>query len=666
MFKKMILAIVSIFITFTIVSCGEETKTYKVKFETNGGSKVETQVVEEGKTATKPVNPTYKGFEFIDWYEDQALEKVFNFSQAITKDITVYAKWKKVKVELEIKPLSSSLNSNLVLYNANKSVKDNKKTEFFDLTKKYVVGDDNAWCAKPEVSFVKYNPETGAVTPTKVSEWNYSITIYLLNGETYEKIENSSDYIDSIDYKNATIDFSAKAIGNSFKVEVLADGLKEKDIMTFTFDVIDGYNVYDAKELSYIDNRTSGDEAAAWKAFKVENNLDENYKPTNLILHTNINITANDVPTYFFYTKDELSKSDSDYERALGSMKDVKNFYFRDLKDNEEFNLYGNYFSLSIETLKEVVRERGKITEEGTVISHTTLLRFEGSEKAHVTLQNTNFIGNAPRVENTIKAGGQICMKVQGPSFEAVNNITTCFFIAYMPNVTYAPFLIDKCKAYDSFNSFIYNWGSCDVTLRDSEMIGAGGPVIIQDHVSPTASDGGSVAKTKIENCNLSSYVVGQEGWFTVVNATAIVPLIKTLNQLFTPLGKSFLKDNADHTLSYFNFICINKSGSAETITNEKIKGSLSIDDSEFNFGETNPYIAALIASGAPVFQSSASTLEAGYGYTDGKGMYSVKKEQIINPADLLYQGEYLGLYYNGMMIVFGFGDAGQVYSAEY
>ena len=43
-----------------------------------------------------------------------------------------------------------------------------------------------------------------------------------------------------------------------------------------------------------------------------------------------------------------------------------------------------------------------------------------------------------------------------------------------------------------------------------------------------------------------------------------------------------------------------------------------------------------------------------------------VKKEQIINPADLLYQGEYLGLYYNGMMIVFGFGDAGQVYSAEY
>ena len=38
MFKKMILAIVSIFITFTIVSCGEETKTYKVKFETNGGN----------------------------------------------------------------------------------------------------------------------------------------------------------------------------------------------------------------------------------------------------------------------------------------------------------------------------------------------------------------------------------------------------------------------------------------------------------------------------------------------------------------------------------------------------------------------------------------------------------------------------------------------------
>lgn len=44
------------------------------------------------------------------------------------------------------------------------------------------------------------------------------------------------------------------------------------------------------------------------------------------------------------------------------------------------------------------------------------------------------------------------------------------------------------------------------------------------------------------------------------------------------------------------NLICINKSGSAEGITAEKIKGSLKIDDvANFDFGASDPYLAALL-----------------------------------------------------------------------
>lgn len=197
-------------------------------------------------------------------------------------------------------------------------------------------------------------------------------------------------------------------------------------------------------------------------------------------------------------------------------------------------------------------------------------------------------------------------------------------------------------------------------------MIGAGGPVIVQDHVRPLEADGGKVAHTKIINSKLESYVVGTEGWFTIVKASAIVPQIKALDALFTPFNKSFLKANSDNTLTYMNLICINKSGSAEGITAEKIKGSLKIDDvANFDFGASDPYLAALLdqtfKNGAPAFQSSAG----GYGYTNGQGLFDLTNTQIVDPSHTIYQGDYLCLYYNGMAITLGYNDAGEIYNLE-
>ena len=67
---------------------------YTVKFESNGGSAVEDQSVNDGEKATKPANPTRETYEFEGWYTDEALSNPFDFDTAITKDITLYAKWK--------------------------------------------------------------------------------------------------------------------------------------------------------------------------------------------------------------------------------------------------------------------------------------------------------------------------------------------------------------------------------------------------------------------------------------------------------------------------------------------------------------------------------------------------------------------------------------------
>lgn len=648
----------------------ENLEKYYVTFIVDGNEYKKEEYL-ENSLITKPTNPIKENYEFKGWFLGDTL---FDFENTkITSNLTLVAKFEEKQSEERIIVYAVNQPEDILLFHTNRKEKENKKTEFFDLTQNYVVGDDNGWSIKPACTFYKVNTITGTQEEVVVSEWEYDIKVYLLNGDVYELLLENSGLIDSIDTKNCIIDFATSAVGSAFKVEVIPTGLTNKQLenvedytISFEFEVVEGYNVYNAKELGYMDNRTSGTEADAWKAFKEANNLASDYFPTNLIFHKNIDVTVNDIPGYFFYKAEELNKSDSDYNRALGSMKDYVNIYVRNIGDNQTFNILGNYYKLSAETLREVVRDDGQITPEGEAISHASLFKIEGSETGSSSIQNLNMIGNAPRVENNIKAGGQILIKVEGPAFTAYNNLAACFFITYFPNYTFTEFLMDKCKAYDSFNSFVYNWGSDKVTIKDCEMIGAGGPVIVQDHVRPLEADGGKVAHTKIINSKLESYVVGTEGWFTVVKASAIVPQIKALDALFTPFNKSFLKTNADNTLSYMNLICINKSGSAEGITAEKIKGSLKIDDVvTFDFGANDPYLAALLdqtfKNGAPAFQSSAG----GYGYTNGQGLFDVTNTQIVDPSHTMYQGDYLCLYYNGMAITLGYNNAGEIYNLE-
>lgn len=82
-------------------SCSEDsaavdevvTPTYVVSFESNGGSSVTSQSVEEGGYATEPTDPTRENYIFDGWYSDSSLSAEWSFTTSITADITLYAKW---------------------------------------------------------------------------------------------------------------------------------------------------------------------------------------------------------------------------------------------------------------------------------------------------------------------------------------------------------------------------------------------------------------------------------------------------------------------------------------------------------------------------------------------------------------------------------------------
>ena len=67
---------------------------YTVTFNTDGGSSVSSQTIEEGKTATKPSDPKKDNYKFIGWYLNGAS---YDFSKSITGNITLNAKWEKIE-----------------------------------------------------------------------------------------------------------------------------------------------------------------------------------------------------------------------------------------------------------------------------------------------------------------------------------------------------------------------------------------------------------------------------------------------------------------------------------------------------------------------------------------------------------------------------------------
>ena len=67
--------------------------TYIVTFDSNGGSVVNSQTVEENGKAAKPADPTRDGYIFKGWFSG---DKEYDFSTPVTGNITLIAQWSEV------------------------------------------------------------------------------------------------------------------------------------------------------------------------------------------------------------------------------------------------------------------------------------------------------------------------------------------------------------------------------------------------------------------------------------------------------------------------------------------------------------------------------------------------------------------------------------------
>lgn len=67
-------------------------KSYTIKFDSNGGTAIENQIVKKGDKIVKPIDPTKDGYKFEGWYLDG--DKYY-FDKEVTKSFKLKAKWIK-------------------------------------------------------------------------------------------------------------------------------------------------------------------------------------------------------------------------------------------------------------------------------------------------------------------------------------------------------------------------------------------------------------------------------------------------------------------------------------------------------------------------------------------------------------------------------------------
>ena len=149
--------------------------TYTVTFNANGhGTAPPSQTVTSGGTATAPTAPTASGYTFGGWYTEAGCTNEYNFSTAVTGNITLYAKWTKNATSEVPENILEILNGTKVMsyYGYDNSWNTGSKIYVNDGKKDVVEGSGQGTV---KISNVDYR-YAGFTMPTGTNLTNYNIS----------------------------------------------------------------------------------------------------------------------------------------------------------------------------------------------------------------------------------------------------------------------------------------------------------------------------------------------------------------------------------------------------------------------------------------------------------------------------------------------------------
>lgn len=454
----------------------------------------------------------------------------------------------------------------------------------------------------------------------EVSKFTTEIKSFIKDNDNYKELDTSnlSTYISEIDNYNNHITFTSEAVGKTFKFEVSKSGVKNPIVIEVQ--VVDGYNVYTADDLSVVNNTKdeNNKEVRGW-AEKKQGTKYAGLEVNAIVLQKNIIITKDNLPGDFFYTESDNTQALKDLTNLPipGSMKDGdgngtggngRAVYDRIIGKDETFSIYGNYFNIDYSALPKCVLESGHkkgvkyiendASKDALITTHVTMFMFAGNEKdasgtvikdgGNLNIYDLNIKGNGKRDNRSLNSGGAMIAKVSHVNSNIENCVYSNAFIGFLfqdygsdePESNTENILKDV-KGYDSYNTHIYSWGTAKLKVIGGEFKSAGGPVMIVDHVggSKTDATGGRPSYIDVIGTTMESFVTGNEPWFVSYGASALAAQLKAPNkQYFEPLGTTYLQER-DGISELMNLKVVYKSSSVEGLSGQPVRGHVNFYD---------------------------------------------------------------------------------------
>ena len=480
--------------------------------------------------------------------------------------------------------------------------RDTYKNNFKDNDNLYVVGNDNPYVLYLNVAVLdssnKLVDVNGQDVPTAVTVYDVTDGETLLTGDALEAMVSFNSAKNSYQFTDA-------ALNRVFRLEVRpASNYIDAASVTVkhTVKVVDGYNIYDEKELNLLtnsygdwtaedlnENITSEgrlDQAEVALKFLRDNGITANPSDIHaIVLHRNMNIELDDLPDEYkyTYTKDGVTVTE---------LIDCLEVYQRLVPTDQPFNFYGNYYSVFSYNLPCVVPKN--VWNNVDDYSNSTLFSFRLDIRGYwgldlnadaidwpnsrqiANIQDVGFRDNDPNSNdqsaNDRHMRGLTCITNKGVTTNVTNVNIEAFVVAMRAEGSNTSINLDQVKFYNCWQGQIFVWDDngfqldkwngdstptnkylpgafgTKIDIKNSLLAKCGGPVILaqSNRTSEIANANNGVDVTVDDNSELYSYVTGQEAWFVAVNQTPMAAQIVALSQMVEMTSAA-----ADRTDSY-------------------------------------------------------------------------------------------------------------------
>ena len=221
---------------------------YTIAFDSQGGSEVAEQTVEEGGKIAKPENPTCLNHIFNGWYSDEACIVAWDFNTVVSESMTLYAKWTELLIKAEGETeISLSMDAGSMTLTAiiesevDLSAGGKWNWESSDKSVATVTPNEGEPILKGSATVTAKGAGTAEITATYTSD-NYTGSIsYTLTVTEPEPEEPDTPVIpDYPDYYNIYVDEC-----EGVTVETSTNVVREGNSMSFTIEVAEGYTAED-------------------------------------------------------------------------------------------------------------------------------------------------------------------------------------------------------------------------------------------------------------------------------------------------------------------------------------------------------------------------------------------------------------------------------------